>query len=389
MSHLDEQRDTDTPLALQEDTGTAEISIVPVPLYRLLILAVLRIIGGALGVIALLLVTFTLLGVPPGQALLGLWIGAVGNAADGHWYALSETLVKMCPLLLTGLGVVVAWRAGMFSIGGEGQLLMGALAAAAIGKYAGALPPPLLTLVMLIAGIASGALWGGIAGWLRVRRNVQEVISTIMLNYIALYLVGTLVGGLLQERAHISEQTDPLPNAVLFTRLIPPSLAGGIHTRLHSGVLFAILAVPVIYMLMQKTTTGFALRVVGQNPEAARVARFPVDQLRCRAMLISGGLCGMAGAIELLGISARLDTNFSSGWGYTAIPVALLGGLEPIGTLFSALFFGGLTAGCGYLSRFYGISSVIIYVMQAAAVLAVVGARAWQSRHTGSDSDAQ
>ena len=389
MSKLDEQRDTTPPLIEQEITGAGEISIVPAPLHRLLILAVVRIIACALGVIALLLVTFALLGVPPGQALLGLWIGAVGNATDGHWYALSETLVKMCPLLLTGLGVVVAWRAGMFSIGGEGQLLMGALAAAAIGKYAAALPAPLLTLVMLMAGIIAGALWGGIAGWLRIRRNVQEVISTIMLNYIALYLVGTLVGGPLQEHAHISEQTDPLPNAVLFARLIPPSLAGGIHTRLHSGVLLALFAVPIIYILMQKTATGFALCVIGQNPEAARVARFPVDQLRLRAMLISGGLCGLAGAIELLGISARLDTNFSSGWGYTAIPVALLGGLEPIGTLFSALFFGGLTAGCGYLSRFYGISSVLIYVMQAAAVLAVVGARAWQPRHTSSDSDAQ
>ncbi len=356
---------------------------------RRLLFSALQMTGYAAGIILLLVVTFMLLGVPPGKALVGLWIGAVGNAEDGHWYAISETLVKMSPLLLTGLGVVVAWRAGMFSIGGEGQLLMGALAAAALGKFGASLPPPLLTVAMLLAGVASGACWGGIAGWLRTKRNVQEVISTIMLNYIALYLVGTLVGdsGPLQEHTHISQQTDPLPNAFLFARLIPPSLAGGIQTRLHSGVLISLLAVPVIYLLMQRTQTGFALRVIGQNPEAARVARFPVEALRLRAMLISGGLCGLAGAIELLGVSARLDANFSSGWGYTAIPVALLGGLEPIGTLFSALFFGGLTAGCGYLSRFYGVSSVLIYVVQAAAVLAVVGARAWQSRHTGSEAD--
>lgn len=389
MSDLEEQPNLPSPLLTQEVADRDTAAFMPAPFLRRLLFNALRIVGYAVGVVFLLVITFILLGIPPGKALAGVWIGAVGNDADGHWYAISETLVKMSPLLLTGLGVVIAWRAGMFSIGGEGQLLIGALAAVAVGKFGVFLPPALLTIVMLLAGIASGAFWGGIAGWLRTKRNVQEVISTIMLNYIALYLVGTLVGssGPLQEHTHISEQTDPLPNAVLFARLVPASLAGGIQTRLHSGVLLGLLAVPIIYLLMQRTQTGFALRVLGQNPEAARVARFAVDGLRLRAMLISGGLCGLAGAIELLGVSARLDANFSSGWGYTAIPIALLGGLEPIGTLFSALFFGGLTAGCGYLSRFYGVSSVLIYVVQAAAVLAVVGARAWQSRHTGGETD--
>ena len=341
----------------------------------------------ALIVLALLYVTFLALGVPPRQGMVGIWTGAVGSAADGHWYAVSESLVKACPLLLTGLGVVVAWRAGMFSIGGEGQLLMGALAAAALLKICPGCPAPLLTALMLLAGIAAGALWGGIAGWLRARRNVQEVISTIMLNYIALYLVGALVGGPLQEHAHVSQQTDPVPNAVLFARLLPPAISGGMQTRLHSGFLLALLAVPVVFLFLYRTPAGFGLRVVGQNAEAARVARFPVDSLRIRAMLISGGLCGLAGVVELLGISGRLDANFSSGWGYTAIPVALLGGLDPIGTLLSALFFGGLTAGCSYLSRFAGVSAVLINVIQAAAVLAVVGARAWQAKRAGSDVD--
>ena len=318
---------------MQEASSTEAVTIKPVPLTRRLILSAMRMIGYVAGIVLLLVATFLLLGIPPGKALLGLWIGAVGNAEDGHWYAVSESLVKMSPLLLTGLGVVVSWRAGMFSIGGEGQLLMGALAAVALGKFGASLSPPLLTLLMLLAGMASGAFWGGIAGWLRTKRNVQEVISTIMLNYIALYLVGAIVSGPLQEHTHISQQTDPLPNFVLFAHLIPPAVSGGIQTRLHSGVLLGLLAVPVIYLLMQRTRTGFALRLIGQNPEAARVSRFPVDSLRFRAMLISGGLCGLAGAVELLGVSARLDANFSSGWGYTAIPVALLGGLEPIGTL--------------------------------------------------------
>lgn len=343
--------------------------------------------GYVAGMVILLLLAFRLLGVPPFAALQGLWVGAVGSASGGHWYAISESLVKTTPLLLTGLGVTVAWRAGMFSIGGEGQLLMGALAAATLLKLCAGLPAPLLTLVMLLGGCGAGALWGGIAGWLRAKRGVQEVISTIMLNYIALYLVGALVGGPLQEHTRISQQSEAVPSAVLFARLIPPALSGGIQTRLHSGALIALLAVPVVALFLFRTPTGFGMRVVGQNPDAARVARFPVDSLRLRAMLISGGLCGLAGAVELLGISGRLDAGFSSGWGYTAIPVALLGGLAPVGVLFSALFFGGMTAGCGYLSRFYGISATLINVIQAAAVLAVVGGRAWRSRKAGGETE--
>ncbi len=348
---------------------------------------VLNVCGYVAGMVVLLLLTFRLLGVPPVAALQGLWIGAVGSATGGHWYALSESLVKTTPLLLTGLGVTVAWRAGMFSIGGEGQLLMGALAAATLLKLCASLPAPLLTLLMLLGGCGAGALWGGIAGWLRATRGVQEVISTIMLNYIALYLVGALVGGALQEHTHVSQQSEAVPSAVLFARMIPPALSGGIQTRLHSGALIALLAVPIVALFLFRTLTGFEMRVVGQNPDAARVARFSVDSLRVRAMLISGGLCGLAGVVELLGISGRLDAGFSSGWGYTAIPVALLGGLAPFGVLFSALFFGGLTAGCGYLSRFYGISATLINVIQAAAVLAVVGGRAWRARKAGSDTE--
>jgi ABC-type uncharacterized transport system permease subunit len=377
------QPDTPLPDALTDE----RLAIAPEPVMQRVLMTILRTLGCAVGVLVLLILTFVLLGIAPDVAINGLITGALGNAADGHWYAVSETLVKTCPLLLAGLSVIVAWRAGMFSIGGEGQLLMGALAAMILLKALPKLPPPLLTLLMLAAGIAAGALWGGIAGWLRARRNVQEVISTIMLNYIALYLVGALVSGPLQEHTHVSPQTEPVPDAVLFARLVPPALAGGMPTRLHSGLLLALLAVPVVYVFLYRTPAGFGLRVMGQNPEAARVARFPIESLRIRAMLISGALCGLAGVVELLGISARLDANFSSGWGYTAIPVALLGGLDPIGTLFSALFFGGLTAGCGYLSRFSGVSATLIYVIQAAAVLSVVGARAWQSRRSGTDTE--
>jgi simple sugar transport system permease protein len=340
-----------------------------------------------LGLIALMALAFLALGLSPATALPSLWTGAFGDAAGGHLYPLAETLVKTCPLLLTGLGVVVAWRAGLFSIGGEGQLVMGALAATALAHIAGRLPGPLLTLLMLLVGIAAGAFWGAVAGWLRVHRNVQEVISTIMLNYVALSLLGWAVEGPLQEQAHINRQSDPLPDATLFARVIPAAWSGGVGTRLHSGVILAFLAAVVVSVLLFRTSLGFGLRLIGQNAEAARAARFPVDRLRLQAMAISGGLCGLAGVVELLGITGRLYAEFSPGWGYTAIPVALLGGLHPLGTALSAFFFGALTAGSGNLERFSGVSSTLINVIQAAAVLAVVGARAWRLRRIGSDTD--
>jgi simple sugar transport system permease protein len=240
---------------------------------------------------------------------------------------------------------------------------------------------------MFVGGVGAGALWGGIAGWLRVKRNVQEVISTIMLNYIALYMLQWVVVGPLQDRAHKIPQSDPIPDAALLPRLLPSSLSDGIQTRLHSGFFLALLAALAVYLFLFLTPQGFALRLLGQNPDAAKTARVPVDKLRIRAMLLSGGLCGLAGVVELLGITGRLYPNFSPGWGYTAIPVALLGGLHPIGTFFSALFFGALNAGTGNLSRYWGVSSALIYVIQGVAVLAIVGGRAWKNRQIGSETD--
>lgn len=340
--------------------------------------AVLATLGYGIGFVLLLVVTFQVLGVPPLDGLRGLWVGAFGDAENGHWYPLSETLVETAPLLLTGLGVVVAWRAGMFSIGGEGQLLIGALAATALMNPLKSLPAPLQALLMLVVGTLAGAGWGLLAGWLKVRRGVQEVISTIMLNYLALSLVqwAVSIGGPLQEKNSPAMQSAPISDSVLFAHLLPQSLTNGIGTRLHSGVVLALLAVPVVALYLNRTIGGFGMKVIGQNPEAARTARYDVDSLRLKAMALSGALCGLAGAVQLLGVSGRLYSNFSSGWGFTAIPVALLGGLTPSGTLISAGFFGALTAGSGNLARFSGVSSVLIYVLQAVAVLAVVGIRA-------------
>src|SRR5262249_2098277 len=157
---------------------------------------------------------------------------------------------------------------------------------------------------------------------------------------------------------------------VLFPRLIPPSWSGGIQTNLHSGVLIALLMVPLVTLLLYRTTIGFELRVLGQNPDAAHTARYPTGRLRMIAMLVSGGLCGLAGVIQLLGSATGVlpAQNFAGESGFTAIPVALLGGLHPVGTLFSALFFGGMNTGGRNLEQNTGVASVLLYVIQATAV---------------------
>lgn len=366
---------------------TTDVTPPSLPMRTLRFL--LQIAGYTLGFLLLLGLTFLALRIPAAEALRSLWTGAFGDAQNGHLAALSNTLIETTPLVLTGLGVVVAWRAGLFSIGGEGQLLMGALAATALAKVGGHLPAPLLTVLMVLVATLSGAVWGALAGWLRVRRNVQEVISTIMLNYVAKFVVSWLVLGVLQEHTHHNPQSESLPNTVLFARLLPRQWSDNMQTSLHGGVFLALLAVLVIAVALYRTPMGFGLRVMGQNAEAARAAHFPVDALRMRAMAISGGLCGLAGVIELLGSSTgSLPANdFSSGWGYTAVPVALLGGLHPGGTLLSALFFGALTAGCRNLSQFQGVPTVLIYLIQGMAVLAVVGGRASRARRTGSETE--
>ena len=205
------------------------------------------------GFLVLLCLTFLMLRIPPLAALRSLWTGAFGDAESGHLAALSNTLIETTPLLLTGLGVVVAWRAGLFSIGGEGQLLMGALAATALAKYGASLPAPLLTPLMIVSATLTGACWGALAGWLRVRRNVQEVISTIMLNYVAKFVVSWLVLGVLQEHTHHNPQSESLQNAVLFARLLPRRWSDNMQTSLHVGVLPALLAVPIVAVLLYRT----------------------------------------------------------------------------------------------------------------------------------------
>jgi general nucleoside transport system permease protein len=292
---------------------------------------------------------------------------ALARGAFGSWYAFtSATLVRAIPLALTGLAVALAFRAGLLNIGAEGQLLAGAAAAAAVlGAFSGvsalvALP------VALGVGMVCGALWAGIAALLRQRFGVLEVISTIMLNYVALYLVGWLVRGPLQEPSRIYPQSE----AIARTLQLPTLVVG---TRLHVGIVLAVGLALMLWWWLRRTAGGFRLRAVGMNPSAAfTIGRVNVSRVSVLAFLMSGALAGLAGAVELTGVTYALYENISPGYGYTAIAVALLARLHPLGVLGTAVLFGALQAGGNAMQRDAGVPIALVQVVEAIIILLVI-----------------
>jgi simple sugar transport system permease protein len=303
-----------------------------------------------------LLVTVT--GYAPGPALSALWRGSFGSP----YVILSATLVRATPLILTGLAVAIAFRASVWNIGAEGQLLAGATATAAFGAAVGSSLGLLALPLALVLGATAGALWAGIAAWLRRRFGVLEVISTIMLNFLAIDGVGWLVRGPLQEPTHIYPQTPMLAEV-----LDMPRLAG---SRLHAGFLLALIAAVVAGWVVRQTAPGFRLRATGANPFAAASAgRIDVGRTATRAFLVSGALAGLAGAIEVTGVTHALYEDISPGYGYTAIAVALLAGLEPYAVVASGILFGALEAGAAAMQRDAGVPSVVVSVVEATLIL--------------------
>jgi len=299
-------------------------------------------------------------------------LGALVEGAFGDRFALADTLLKTCPLVLTGLAVAIAFRAGVWNIGADGQLLMGALAATAAANATGGLPFGLPLVAALASGVVAGALWAGFAAVLKIRRNVSEVIATIMLNFVAARLVGFAVHGPLMEHGARYPQSDPLPPGA---RL--PMLADG----LHAGILIAVLLVPAVWFVLRRTALGFRWRATGDNPRATRLAGLAPARATMSAMLVSGGLAGLAGAIEIAGVTGRLFEQFSGGQGYTAIAVALLARLHPGGVAVAAFFFGALAAGSGAMQRSAGVSAVFVSIVQATVILALLAADSpWLAR---------
>jgi general nucleoside transport system permease protein len=322
-------------------------------------------------------------GVDVAQALAAFWRGSVGS----EYAILSATLVRATPLILTGLAVAIAFRAGVLNIGAEGQFLAGATAATLLGALAASWAPAAQAAVALplalAAGAALGAAWAGIAAWLRRRFGVLEVISTIMLNFIAVSLVAYLVRGPLQEPLHIYPQSLTLPAPLHLAKLVPRS-------RLHLGFALAVGVAVASWWVLRETAAGFRLRAAGANPFAAALAaRIDVPAVTTRAFLVSGAMAGVAGAVEVTGVTYALYENISPGYGYTAIAVALLANLDPLAVIASGIFFGALEAGTAAMQRDAGVPSVVVSVVEAVIVLAILGVQAVRARRPRAPSDPQ
>lgn len=300
-----------------------------------------------------------LLGFDPRPALIAFWSGSIGSS-----YAFtSGTLVRATPLILTGLSVALAFRAGVFNIGAEGQFLLGASAAAAVALIPSYSSTRVTVVLALVAGGLAGALWAAIAALLRARFHVLEVLSTILLNFVGLYIVSYLVRGPLQEPLHIYPQSASVPLAARLPRF-------GNASRLHAGFFLALLACLATWWFLRFTAAGFRIRASGANPDAARSAgQIDVVRATTRAFLASGALAGLAGAIELTGVTYALYENISPGYGYTGIAVALLARLDPLWVIGTGLLFGALEAGGAAMQRDAGVPSVAVSVVEALIIL--------------------
>ena len=295
-------------------------------------------------------------------ALSALWKGSIGG---GYAFA-SATLVRATPLVLVGLAVALAFRCGILNIGAEGQLLAGASAAIAIGLAGAAWPSPFIIPVELAAGVAAGAAWAGIAALLKRRFGVLEVVSTLMLNFVAQYSVSYLVRGPLQEPTHVY----PATASIAMNARLPLLIEG---QRLNLGFPIAVTLAIALWWLLRSTATGFRLRAVGAGAAAAAsTGRSDVTRVVFRAFLASGAIAGLGGAVLATGTTYALYEEISPGFGYSAIAVALLARLHPLAVIGTGVFFGALEAGATAMQRDAGVPSVFVAVIEALVILGVL-----------------
>jgi simple sugar transport system permease protein len=278
---------------------------------------------------------------------------------------LTETLTFATPLIAAGLGVAVAFRVGLFNIGGRGQMLVAAGAAGYVG-FAWHLPFGIHLVVAVVVGMIAGAIWGGIAGLLKATTGAHEVIVTIMLNYVGFYLISYLLRtpGALQAPGSTNPKSPAIDPTAVFPELFGPQY------NLHWGFVVVILATAYVWYLINRSSMGFQFRAVGENPNAARVAGIKVKRVYVYAMLISGALVGLAGVAQVLGtVTTGFSSGIDAGIGFDAITVALLGRSRPIGVFFAGILFGALKAGGYSMQAAQGIPIDIVLVVQSLIVL--------------------
>ncbi|MET1052744.1 MAG: ABC transporter permease [Mycetocola sp.] len=278
---------------------------------------------------------------------------------------LTDTLVYATPLIVAGLGVGLAFRVGMFNIGGQGQMLIAAAAAGWAG-FALDLPPVIHLIVAVLFGLVGGAIWGGIVGLLKARTGAHEVIVTIMLNYIAIYLISFLLRtpGALQAPGSNNPKTPAMKDTAIFPDLLGPQF------NLHAGFLTAIAATIFVWWLLNRSSLGFQFRAVGENPNAALVAGINVKNVYVYTMLIAGGLVGLAGVNQVLGtVTSGFSSGIDAGIGFDAITVALLGRSRPVGIFVAGVLFGAFKAGGFSMQAAEGVPIDIVLVVQSFIVL--------------------
>ena len=304
----------------------------------------------------------------PGNAISMSWdlvssaYGALFEGAFGSPTAISETLLYTTPLILAGLSVALAFRAGLFNIGAEGQIIGGLLASSWVG-FTFDLPLVIHLPLALIAGFLGGAFWGSIAGFLKAKTGAHEVITTIMLNFIALHLLTFFLKTTIYQRPG---RSDPLSKEVAESARLP---SFGDY-RVNWGILLALLMAFVVWYLLFRTTIGFRFRAVGANPNAAAYAGMSVAGTYVLAMALAGGLSGLAGAANLLGVAYSMSPGFLN-YGFDAIALALLGRTHPLGVVLAALLFGALRAGALQMQGTADVGTDIIVVIQALIIMFV------------------
>ena len=295
--------------------------------------------------------------------------GAIFEGGFGSRFAWSETLTRATPLILTGLAVAVAFRARLFNIGAEGQLYAGALAAVATGTLDG--PPALVFVAMLGAAMLAGALLLLVPALLRTRLGVDEVVTTLLLNFIVLLFVSMMLDGPMKDPAAMGwPQSVTLPDELTLGKLME-------RTRVHTGLLIALSLAVALWALLRYSTFGFAVRASGANARAAAFAGVPVQRTLAVVALLSGALAGLAGAIEVAGRTGYVTLDMSPGYGYSGIVIAMLAGLNPLGVVMAALFVGGVLVGADSMSRAVAVPTYIADVIVAIALISMLVATAF------------
>ena len=318
-----------------------------------------------------------LLKVNPIEAYKAMWDGAFGSQN-----AVAETLVKATPLLLVGLGICISFRGDVINIGGEGQMIVGALMGTLVGITFVDWPGWALVPVAMLTGFLGGAIWGGIPGFLKAYFNVNEILSTVMMNAIAVQLMNFLLRGPMidpsqAELASKIPQTARLADAFRLPRWVP--------TRLHLGALIAVILAILVYILLWRTSWGYRIRAVGQNPDASRYAGIKVKNYVVLALVLSGAFAGLAGVMQVYGVNFRMITDgsasgFTGSAGFNGIVAALFGQLHPIGTIPASILFGALLVGANKMQRVVQVPSALITALNGLVVVFVVSSEIWRRR---------